>query len=387
MTDKLASTSSKALANVGDHSPIMSKLNEEMTIVPGIDKEYQYQMRKLGTIHLGVRVKATTRAGKSIERPKATEYFVLPESLLTDKAFRAKLESMGQNPDKPHALPVMFVSDDIDMNIVRCRELWGTGGKLKCRTTPINMPDKSVQFHTIWLDPATQDYAERTCNDTECASCNDCKWITKIRFVLPDQKRFGYWEITTASQNNKGALSRELFDVKQQGLGRIAGIDLTLVLINERVMHPLITGADGNKSRIETKPYLMHIEAPETIREMMVRNSCNNVEVVESDELDEAPLVEADYDDAPAPTEEVVTEAAPQTEIDDEYEIAQFTHEPVDDREALKTVIKGWIVDIAYRPLLEDVCNQMGVKMPLKCDMSAMADIVARVRQAKGENA
>jgi len=284
----------------------MQNIGQAIAIMSDIDKEHEFAMRKLGTIHLGVK---TTNSFTPVD------YFVLPETLRTDEEFREKLESMGENPDKPRRLPIWVMSDRLDVNHVRCRECWGMGKKLKCRATPYRMPDGEVILHCIRLNPATQDYETEECQGDNCpaAKKGDCAWVTKFRFMLPDQKRIGYWEIDTKSQNNKGALARELFDTQVQLHGRIAGVDLVLVMTNERVMHPKITNKQGAVSRIATQPWLLHIEGERSVRKLLadgVKGQAYEADDIEDCyELDEEPIV----DEIDFPVGEPPIEADPDT--------------------------------------------------------------------------
>lgn len=325
----------------------MQQIGQELALVPGVDEEHHFALRKLGTIHLGIKVQYQKRDYKTkqpvfdqagnpvmVESPKATEYFVLPEQLRQDPDFREKLESMGQDPDKPTRLPIMVMSNDLSVNIVRSCDLYGQGAKLKCRAYPV----AGGMLRCIRLNPKTLDYEESTCTQPNCPDFTkgDCKWVTRFRFMLPDQAQLGYWEIITASDNNKGAIARELRDLRMALKGQVALVDLALVLTNERTFHPKVTDRQGNVSRIATAPYLMHIELGKSLRKLMAEGPSGVVidadQIEESYEADEQPTYtdEGEFvvgEPEPEPAQPETPAAAP------EAEVAEFTPEPPDAQE------------------------------------------------------
>lgn len=326
MTKALATTEQTALATQGASNALtpMQKVGQELALVPGVDEEYQYSMRKLGTIHLGVKMK--TADGRK-EYPKAVDYFVLPEQLRQDPEFREKLESMGQDPDRPTKLPIFLMSDDLSVNIIRCCELWGTGAKLKCRATPFRLPNNAVGLRCIRLNPKSLDYEEAACVQSDCADLKNgnCAWVTKIRFMLPDQSRIGYWEIITKSDNNKGAIAREMLDLRNMLNGRIAGVDLALVLTNERIFHPKVKDRSGKITRMQTQPWLLHMELGKSMRKIMAEGRTGHV--VDAEIIHES----YDLDEEPEATEdEFAVGEAPETptaQVEDAPEVtdAEFT--------------------------------------------------------------
>lgn len=274
MSRELAKTGAAPLAP-------RQEIGREIALRATGDEEYRFQLRKLGNIHLGV--KAVT--AKGVEYPKATEYFVLPDSLAGDASFRAKLESLGQDPDKPTKLPIMLLSNDFATSMVTSCDLYGQSGKLKCRTLDGR--------HCTRLNEQTFEYEDKEC---PAEPCKDCVWYHRFRFLLPDAAGIGYYQVVTKSDNNHGALLREIRDLRNLKRNGIAGIDLKLILTNEREFHVAVTDRSGKKSMITTAPYLLHLEGYTNLRDILKAEQIGEIydaEVIESDMVaDDMPAVE-----------------------------------------------------------------------------------------------
>lgn len=254
----------------------MVEAGREIALIEGYDMEHRFSMRKLGNIHLGVKVQ--TRDGK--EYPKATDYYVLPDDLRNDQEFRAKLEEIGEDPDKPRKLPVMMMSDQVSTNIVTSCDLYGTNGKLKCR---------SYDGATCeCLNPTTFQYETKECSTADCPSFQkkECAWYNRLRFLLPDATGFGYWQIYTKSANNRGALIREMMDLRRATGGHIAGVDLLLELSNERQFHVPMTDRSGKVTLSATSPFLLHLRPMQSIRKLM--NLKIDAQTVEDDRIEDS---------------------------------------------------------------------------------------------------
>jgi hypothetical protein len=200
--------------------------------------------------------------------------------LLNDQEFRDKLTNMGQDPDKPTKLPVMLLGELLATNIVTSCDLYGSGGKLKCRFDGKNC---------VRLNPKTLEYEPAECKQMECADFNkgDCAWYHRLRVMLPDAAGIGYWQIATKSDNNRGALYREMNDLRKIMRGRLAGYDLMLILTNERQFHiPVNDTQNGGKKLIPTNPYLMHLEAGTSLRKLM--NSAPTGDVYDAEVIEES---------------------------------------------------------------------------------------------------
>jgi hypothetical protein len=128
--EKQLAKQENALAVNTEQSGIMNAISKEVNLIPAVDKEFRYQLPRLGKIHLGIKVQ--TQSGK--EYPKATEYFVLPEELLTDADFRQVLTDLGEDPDKPTKLPVVLARNDLRDNLKSSCDLYGLSKGLVCRS-------------------------------------------------------------------------------------------------------------------------------------------------------------------------------------------------------------------------------------------------------------
>jgi hypothetical protein len=294
---------------------------------------------------------------------------------------------MGENPDKPRRLPIMVMSDNLDVNHIRCRELWGQGAKLKCRATPMKLPNGVVVLNCIQLNSKTLDYESAICHGDECpaAKKGDCNWITKFRFMLPDQSRIGYWEIDTKSANNKGALARELYDTRNMLGGQIAGVDLLLVMTNERTMHPKVTDK-GKTSRITINPWLLHIELGKSLRKLMaeanviVRPRVVDTSLIEdSFDQEEAPIDdgsdngEFEVGTEPAQQPETQPEASAQPEQPSDVVDAEFTADHQSRSGEVQT--QANVDEAALKSEKLDACKQLCVALGLSnVEINMLAD-------------
>jgi hypothetical protein len=259
----------------------MQEISREVVMIPGVDQEHRFSMRKLANVHLGVKVKHQNGS----EYPKATDYFVLPDDLRNDPDFREKLESMGQDPDKPKKLPVMFMSDMPGVNLITSCDCYGANQRLKCRSydgvTCMKLNEQTFKYDTM------------PCKQAECQlfKKGDCGWYHRLRFLLPDAAGLGYWQVATKSPNNRGALIREMIDLRKALRGRIAGADLVLVLTNERVFNVPVTDRQGNTKMIATNPPLLHIDLGKSLRKL--QQEVVNYQVIDASEIEES----YDYDE------------------------------------------------------------------------------------------
>jgi hypothetical protein len=288
----------------------MQEISREVMLRKSGDEDFRYQTRKLANIHLGVTVQYPAKDKKTkqplfdgngnpvmVDSPKATDYFVLPERLLKDLDLREALEALGEDPEKPTRLPIMLMSNAPAVNIVTSRDCYGAGEKLKCR---------SYDGRTCTrLNDQTSEYEPGACDETKCplAVKGDCDWYHRLRFLMPDAAGLGYYQIATQSDNNRGALVREMISLRKALGNRIAGADLALVLTNERTFH--YKGPDGKLHA--TAPYLLHLDTSVSLRKLI--NAANNftpidgAEIEESFDMDhvEAEPVDAELDAAPQP--------------------------------------------------------------------------------------
>lgn len=291
----------KALATRDAAITPMEAAAREVRIVPGLDREDHFSMRKLGNIHLGVKVR--TNSGK--EYPKATDYFVLPEMLARDEDFRDKLASMGEDPEKPTRLPIMLMSDNLGVNILSSFDCYGAGGKLKCR---------SYDGHTCTrLNEQTLQYEDLPCEFTDCKlfSKGECARYHRLRFLLPDAAELGYWQIATKSDNNRGALVREIVDLRKFLRGHVAGADLILTLTNERTFHVPVNG-----KLLATNPFLLHLSLGRSLRKLMAEAQTfaevDAETIEESYDYEERVVDEGDFDvGEPEPVDTQPIEAEP----------------------------------------------------------------------------
>lgn len=341
MSNELAVREERGLAQQQRALSPMEQIGGELALVEGVDKEYQFRMRKLGTIHMGVRTNNGTG------HPIPVDYFVLPEVLLKDKDFREALEELGQNPDKPRKLPIFIMSDDLDATVAHVKEVWGQGGKLKCRATPVKYPNGKVGFNCIRLNPQTQDYDNVECGGDNCPDCKNgsCVWVTKVKFVLPDQNRLGFWEIDSKSENNKGGLYRQLAELRKTLGGMLAGIDMQLVMDNGRVWHPKVTNdKTGAVSRMRTTPWLLYIELGKSLRKIMREGRIG--EVIDVDTIEDnfdhedEPIIE-DYE--PTPSDEPAAE-----QHEDAVIIAEPEPDPEQARQEAIAACKTIILALNY---------------------------------------
>jgi len=234
---------------------IMNQLtnHEGVTLIPGVDQGFRYQLPRLGKLRLGVKV-PTASGG---ERPKATDYIVLPPELLESEKFMDVLAAYNDDPSKPTRIPIQLACGAIGGNMRRSCDLYGSSKGLLCRTYDAITCERVDQQTGEWTSmPCSQHDA---CKDFEKKSCH---WIHRLRVVVPDAPGIGVWQIDTTSPNNWATLLSEMGAIKNQLGGKIAGVDLFLTL-EQREMQKSING-----KLTKVHPWLLHIRSEMSMREL-----------------------------------------------------------------------------------------------------------------------
>lgn len=288
---------------------IQQSVGREIPMIPEIDKAYRYRLSLLGKIHLGYL--AVSQSGK--EYPKAAEYFVLPDKLATDTKFQAALVNCGnEDPTKPTMLPIILPCNVIAGNFSSSADRYGASRGLICRSYD------GVTCRIV--DQTTGELREKPCGMRSGAckyyASGECRWIHRLRFMLPDAEGFGVWQIDTTSDNNRANLLTEMTQIKSMLNGRLAGIDLLLTL------EPREFSITINDKPAKVTCHLLHIRSNQRLREL-VKGFEPRIAAVDSSEIeefdtsiDDLPTVMVDDDDdepelAPEPEPEQTPRPTP----------------------------------------------------------------------------
>lgn len=171
----------------------------------------------LGTIRLGIRQEAKSGS----KYPKTVPHFVL-----TDAPDVARVYG-----DDPKEIDIIFISEDIEMNIptwlmwfgagVRDKDGNMKGGKLLCKGNGPDVEGRpgSAQFYSK-RDPKTGDIPSRPCHGEQCPDWLDkngarqCKPAMKVLCVLPLVSPYGVYEINTNSWNSIRSFHEQLSWIK-----------------------------------------------------------------------------------------------------------------------------------------------------------------------------
>lgn len=277
--------------------------------------EFRYRFPREGKIHLGVKVKKQTQRGE-VEFPTATDYFVLPEKLQTDQAFRAVLEGLGEDPDKPRKLPVWLPSNNLSENVVSSYDRYSKTHGLQCR---------SIDGITRICSDGKGAYQEGPCDNVKCvyfaAEKPECVVIHRLRVFLPDAQGVGIWQVDTKSGNSWGNLMTEMKTISMTSGGHIAGLDLYLTLEPQSMQVP-VKDKQGGTSTLAKDVWLMHIRSAVTLRNMQAEVKAAQGRVNWS--IDEVASVDLEYD-------EVVMDPQPAEKFEDwEGQPSEHTEDAVD---------------------------------------------------------
>lgn len=189
----------------------------------------QRTLPRVGKIHLGIR----DENDRGVEFPKAVDHFVVEASETTPpeavEAFRAVYG------DKPRALKIEFPTDREDVIFDVWLKAYRRQGLPFCRG------DEKVAIRT--MEDGSR--MEIPCPGEECElyRSSKCRRVGILRFLLPDVRGFGVWQLDTGSWNSfKGVL--DALDLMRLAFGRISGIPMTLRLVPKQVE---IAGRDGKR--------------------------------------------------------------------------------------------------------------------------------------------
>ena len=256
MTDKLAKTESSAhsaLANQEAQRTVMAGVGNHIMLVPGIDESFRFRLPRLGKIRLGVRVESQNN------RPKEVDYFILPDELRTNKKFRAVLENLGQDPDKPKALPIQLPSNLIAVNVRRTWDVYNLAHVLLSRWDGLTCTK---------LNKQTGQYEETQCVcPRECEDCfvNDKTVIHRLNVMLPDAPDIGVWQIDFGALNSYTNLTTEMA-LKLGALKKLGGIDFVLTREQRDFQQNVVK--NGEIKTTTTPHWLLHLRSDLTRREL-----------------------------------------------------------------------------------------------------------------------
>lgn len=261
--------------------------------MPIKDVSEERRIPRLGKIKLGIKVKGQ---GQSTY-PKATDYFVVPESIM---------EHVGEKPTK---LNIVFPSDDreeIVPQYLRCYGLshglvcWGTGAKAR------RLMDKKTG-EIAGRDTLDWEWHDIDCNTQECEEYGTrCRKVMNLMFSMPDVPGLGVWQLDTSSFYSIREINSSLDLIQKATNGRIAFIPLILSL------SPMDVHPPGQKRK---SVHTLHLESQLKFSELI---NASILPAIEGTEMKELSMPEVDVDDGPEdlyPTE--ILEAAEEQEDPD----------------------------------------------------------------------
>jgi len=217
---------------------------------------------RVGKIRLGV----VTTTASGVERPQATDHFVVPE------------EVAAVYGDKPTSLDIMFISNDRDVTAAYNLKQYGAGSGLKCRGDGVNAQGlvhvptyekwaKSVGFAENEPQPAepppiavwdgggknpTREWKPLPCfgmgydEQPPCPAFESkaCRTLMHLQFVMPRVPALGVWQMDTGSPISIKNILNFLDFLEAFTGGNISGIPLRLELV------PIEVAPDGKKRTV-----------------------------------------------------------------------------------------------------------------------------------------
>jgi hypothetical protein len=327
MTNELVKTEEKqdaALAIQAEQNIVQRGVAEEVPMIDGLDAEYRYRLPRIGKLHLGVKV----RSQGGSEYPKATDYFVLPDELLKDEGFRAILEALGENPDKPRKLPIQLPCNALMGNLRSSCDLYGSSRGLLCRTFDGLTCGK--------VDTTTGEIIQEACKMPACGEFDKggCHWIHRLRIILPDAPGVGVWQVDTTSPNNRANLLTEMRSIKQM-CGGLGGVDLYLTLESQDFQIPMQSKNGGKVEVRKTTAWLLHIRSPLSLRKLT--EEAKDARAYDSTEVEDFDLT---LDDQPVVTEEEYPPEGVEVAADGSFEMGEPEPEPEPSSEEMLPLIE-----------------------------------------------
>ena len=197
----------------------------------------QVRMPRLGKLRLGIKVEKLNDKGEVISSyPKAVDYFVCTP------------EVQAIFGEKPTELTIVFPTNNCEKIASQWLKYYSKTRGLICKgdgETAMALCDiKTGEIAT--KDSPNVELREVRCDPDKCQfyASKHCKEMMSLQFLLPDVPGLGIWQLDTGSYysilnvNSCLSLVKSLF-------GRIAGIPLTLALIEQQVQ------PDGKKKTVK----------------------------------------------------------------------------------------------------------------------------------------
>ena len=220
------------------------------------------RLPRLGKIHLGIKVD-----GPKGQYPQPVDYFVCPEAIQ---------EVYGE---KPNALEITFVSDDLEA----CASQWYRAYKqttgLVCKgngytadalldTDKLKKAGGEITA-AVWAGSTSKHVVRQPIDcpgegfdgNPPCPlyAAKGCKRLMMLQFVVVGVGGIGVWQIDTSSINSIQNVNGFLEMLKALTNGRVAGIPLTLRLVPHEV------APDGHKKTV----HVLELHTDKTMPELL----------------------------------------------------------------------------------------------------------------------
>ncbi len=296
------------------------------------------RMPRIGKIHLGIKVKNK----QGVEHPKATDYFVFPESGSPGGELLEQL--VAEYGEKPKELSVIFPLEDEESIASQYYRCYSRSRGLICRgdgETCLRMVDTGTGDLPSKETKDTE-LREMTCTGQECPNYKEgqCREIMNLQFMLPKISGIGVWQIDTSSINSIRNINSCLEMIKAV-YGRVCMIPLTLALEAISVTPPGGTKKTVNVLNFRSMDNMIEaaIKARKPPMELLIGPP--NIEQAEKDVAELWPPAEQDRKLSP---DEAAERKTPQ-----EIEVAIDTSEPEPEQpppdELVGYVNRAWLVE------------------------------------------
>lgn len=197
------------------------------------------RMPRIGKLHLGIKITKNKAGKECAPYPRATDYFVYPESDAPGGEVLDQLvKAYGEQPKE---LRIIFALEDEEGICSQYYRCYTRSRGLVCRGDG-ELCTRVLDTNTGYLP--TKDTAETTMREMPCQGreCPDyqagqCREVMNLQFMLPEISGMGIWQIDTSSINSIRNINSCLQMIRAI-YGRVAMVPLVLALEKMEVTPP-----------------------------------------------------------------------------------------------------------------------------------------------------
>lgn len=260
-----------------------------MTPIAGLTGKNR--LPRLGKIHLGVKDTKEVN-GKTVEYPRAVDYFVCPE--IVQAIFG----------EQPKELRILIPIEDAERWASQYYRCYTKTRGLVCKGDGINAV-RMVDMETGSLAGGKSKSVvmkDIPCQGRECPDYNkQCREVMNLQFLLPEVAGLGIWQIDTGSINSIRNINSASELIKQI-YGRISMIPLILTIEPYSVQDP-----EGRKRDV----YVLNLRTNQTLLELLQTADAKQF-MIDKGEETELPIGDDELPDyiMPQVQEDAVTKEA-----------------------------------------------------------------------------